>query len=61
MLLKEPLFPAKVELEQMGRIFKLCGTPNESNWEGFSKLPGAASAPVRSFVKRNLIESLGTR
>jgi hypothetical protein len=33
---KKPLFPAKTEIEQLMRIFKLLGTPNENNWQDSS-------------------------
>lgn len=39
LLTKEPLFPGKVEIDQVDRIFKLLGTPAEETWPGLSKLP----------------------
>ncbi len=39
LLTMEPLFPAKSEQDQLNRIFKLLGTPNEKVWPGFNKLP----------------------
>ncbi|KAI5742960.1 hypothetical protein M8J77_013080 [Diaphorina citri] len=38
-LCMEPLFTGKSDLEQLSRIFKTMGTPNEKIWPGFSKLP----------------------
>eukprot|EP01135_Chromosphaera_perkinsii_P009030 Nk52_evm48s1569 gene=Nk52_evmTU48s1569 len=35
---KKPLFPGGEEMEQIRLICKLCGTPNEQNWPGVSKL-----------------------
>ncbi|CAH9108488.1 unnamed protein product [Cuscuta europaea] len=46
-LSKEPLFNGKSEIEQLDKIFKILGTPNETIWPGFSKLPGVKI----SFVK----------
>lgn len=39
LLQKEPLLPGKTELEQLDKMFKLLGTPNEKIWPGFNKLP----------------------
>ena len=38
---KEPLLPGQGELDQMNRIIKLLGTPNEAIWPGFNELPVA--------------------
>ncbi|KAK4753623.1 hypothetical protein SAY87_001727 [Trapa incisa] len=40
LLSKEPLFNGKAEFDQLDKIFKTLGTPNETIWPGFSKLPG---------------------
>ncbi|KAL8121341.1 cyclin-dependent kinase G-2-like [Apium graveolens] len=40
LLLKEPLFNGKTEFDQIDKIFKMLGTPNETIWPGFSELPG---------------------
>lgn len=39
MITKRPLFPGDSELDQLYRIFRLFGTPNETNWPGSTKLP----------------------
>ncbi|KAF2072940.1 hypothetical protein CYY_005733 [Polysphondylium violaceum] len=39
MLAKKPLFSGDCEIDQIFRIFRVLGTPNESIWPGFSKLP----------------------
>uniref|UniRef100_A0AA96NG55 [RNA-polymerase]-subunit kinase n=1 Tax=Phyllostachys edulis TaxID=38705 RepID=A0AA96NG55_PHYED len=33
LLLGEPIFPGRTEVEQLHKIFKLCGTPPEDYWE----------------------------
>lgn len=38
-LTRKPLFPGKTEVEMLKRIFKLLGTPDNSQWEGYSDLP----------------------
>ncbi|XP_074560639.1 cyclin-dependent kinase G-2-like [Curcuma longa] len=40
LLSKEPLFSGKSERDQLDKIFRTLGTPNQSIWPGFAKLPG---------------------
>ncbi|KAL8520117.1 hypothetical protein ACS0TY_010878 [Phlomoides rotata] len=53
LLSKEPLFNGKSEVEQLGKIFKILGTPNETIWPGLSKIPGAKVNFVKN--KYNLL------
>ncbi|XP_035265977.1 cyclin-dependent kinase 2-like [Anguilla anguilla] len=39
MVAKRPLFPGDSEIDQLFRIFKKLGTPNEGVWPGVSQLP----------------------
>lgn len=39
MLTKRPLFPGDSEIDQIFRIFRTMGTPNEATWPGFARLP----------------------
>ncbi|KAG4933049.1 Cyclin-dependent kinase G-2 [Glycine soja] len=48
LIAKEPLFRGKSELEQLDKIFRTLGTPDEKIWPGLSKLPGAKA----NFVKQ---------
>lgn len=41
LILREPLFPGKGEIDQVGKIFKLLGRPTEEVWPGFKLLPNA--------------------
>ncbi|GAB5593798.1 Cyclin-dependent kinase 11B [Umbelopsis nana] len=41
LVLKEPLLPGRSEIEQLDKIFKLLGMPNDKIWPGFSDLPHA--------------------
>ncbi|XP_059598177.1 cyclin-dependent kinase G-2 isoform X2 [Vitis vinifera] len=50
LLSKEPLFNGKTELDQIDKIFRTLGTPSETIWPGFSKLPGVKV----NFVKHQL-------
>ncbi|CAN1137287.1 Cyclin-dependent kinase G-2 [Linum perenne] len=38
LLSKKPLFNGKTEFDQLDKIFRTLGTPNEAIWPGFSKL-----------------------
>ncbi|KAJ0544943.1 putative protein-serine/threonine kinase CMGC-CDK-PITSLRE family [Helianthus annuus] len=40
LLSKQPIFNGKTEFDQLDKIFKTLGTPNETIWPGYSKLPG---------------------
>ncbi|XP_072060108.1 cyclin-dependent kinase G-2-like [Arachis hypogaea] len=51
LLSKEPLFKGKREFDQLDKIFKIFGTPSETIWPGFSKLPGVKV----NFVKYQLL------
>ncbi|XP_076898028.1 cyclin-dependent kinase G-2-like isoform X2 [Bidens hawaiensis] len=50
LLSKQPLFNGKTEFDQLDKIFKTLGTPNETIWPGYSKLPGVKV----NFVKHQL-------
>ena len=39
MLTKHPLFPGDSEIDQLFRIFRTLGTPDETSWPGVTKLP----------------------
>jgi serine/threonine protein kinase len=36
---KKPLFPGDSEIDQLYKIFKVLGTPNERMWPGVTELP----------------------
>jgi len=48
LLLKDPLFQAKGEIELIDMIFKLLGPPTSSSWVGYSNLPLAKSLAPRA-------------
>ncbi|KAH9610576.1 hypothetical protein KSS87_003336 [Heliosperma pusillum] len=50
LLSKDPLFNGKTEFDQLDKIFKILGTPNETIWPGIKKLPGLKV----NFVKHQL-------
>ena len=41
LLTREPLLQGKNEVDQMTKIFELCGVPTEESWPGFRRLPNA--------------------
>ena len=43
LLLKSPILPGTNEVDQLSRIFSLCGLPEEKSWPGFWRLPNAPS------------------
>lgn len=40
LLAKKPLFNGKNEFDQLDKIFRTLGTPNEKIWPGYTQLPG---------------------
>ncbi|KAK1326901.1 Cyclin-dependent kinase G-2 [Acorus calamus] len=47
LLAKEPLFSGKTEIDQLDKIYRILGTPNERIWPGFAKLPKARIQTVK--------------
>jgi cell division cycle 2-like len=43
LLIREPLLQGTNEVDQVSKIFELCGVPTEENWSGFRRLPNARS------------------
>lgn len=39
MITMKPLFPGGAQIDQLFRIFRRLGTPNETIWPGISTLP----------------------
>jgi len=39
MIKKRPLFPGDSEIDQLFRIFRICGTPKKSEWPSLSNYP----------------------
>ncbi|KAG0151908.1 hypothetical protein CROQUDRAFT_719537 [Cronartium quercuum f. sp. fusiforme G11] len=57
LILKEPLFPGKGEIDQISKIFKLLGKPNDSIWFDFNKLPNVSNLNLNSFPNYSSIRS----
>uniref|UniRef100_A0A5B7AE81 Protein kinase domain-containing protein n=1 Tax=Davidia involucrata TaxID=16924 RepID=A0A5B7AE81_DAVIN len=52
----KPIMPGRTEVEQMHKIFKLCGSPSEEYWRN-SKLPHATSFKPQHPYKRCVAET----
>lgn len=46
LLLKEPILQGKNEVDELSRIFELCGLPTDRSWPGFWRLPNAKSLKI---------------
>ncbi|CAL7941097.1 unnamed protein product [Xylocopa violacea] len=54
LLRMEALFPGLSEIDQLNRIFKELGTPNDRIWPGYSKLPMVQKIPFAHYPVNNL-------
>jgi cell division cycle 2-like protein len=43
LLSKQPLLQGRNEVDQLSKIFGLCGVPTDKSWPGFRRLPNARS------------------
>jgi cell division cycle 2-like protein len=41
LLAREPLLQGRNEVDELTRVFELCGVPTEESWSGFRRLPNA--------------------
>ncbi|CAJ2506057.1 Uu.00g001870.m01.CDS01 [Anthostomella pinea] len=53
LLTREPLLQGANEVDELTRIFELCGIPTEDSWPGFRRLPHARSLRLPSSSKQN--------
>ncbi|XP_030758979.1 serine/threonine-protein kinase PITSLRE isoform X2 [Sitophilus oryzae] len=54
LLLMNPVFPGKSDVDQLNRIFKDLGTPSESIWPGFNELPAVKKMKFNEYPVSNL-------
>jgi len=66
MVTKRPLFAGDSELDQLYRIFRILGTPNEDCWPGVTKLrdykttfPNWPANSIQSVVNGLVLDQLG--
>lgn len=60
LLLMNALFPGKSEVDQLNRIFKDLGTPNETIWKGFKDLPAVKKMKFTEYPVSNLRAKFNT-
>lgn len=48
LLSREPLLQGKNEVDQLSKIFEICGVPTDSTWPSFRRLPNARSLKLPS-------------
>ena len=56
-MLKKPIFPGDSEIDQLFRIFRTLGTPDEGTWKGVTKLPDYKST-FPKWPRQNLVAIL---
>lgn len=56
MLSGKPIFPGQGEPDQINRIFRTLGSPNEVNWPGVSTLPNASKVSYKVGSRSKLRE-----
>nr|KAG5710065.1 hypothetical protein BaRGS_030141 [Batillaria attramentaria] len=54
------LWPGKSEIDQLNRIFKDLGTPNEKIWEGVSELPGMKKCTFTNYPYNSMRNRFGS-
>ncbi|KAF8636357.1 hypothetical protein AX16_011008 [Volvariella volvacea WC 439] len=62
MFMRRPILPGNSDLDQLEKIWQLCGTPNQHTWPNFDALPGCRGTKFTSFPRRvkQVYESVGT-
>jgi cell division cycle 2-like protein len=52
MVLRKALFESEREIEQIDKIFRIVGTPNEASWPGYTKLPACSMFRFKEYPHR---------
>ncbi|KAJ8980550.1 hypothetical protein NQ317_001057 [Molorchus minor] len=60
LLLMNALFPGKTDVDQLNRVFKDLGTPNERIWPGFNQLPAVKKMKFNEYPVSNLRSKFST-
>lgn len=58
MLTGEPLFPGEGENDQISKIFKIMGAPNEEKWPGYALLPNAQQISYRHIPMKSKLRDM---
>ncbi|KAL4068600.1 kinase-like domain-containing protein [Scleroderma yunnanense] len=62
MFMRRPILPGTSDIDQLDKIWQLCGTPNQHTWPNFDALPGCEGVkrfPNYSKKLRTAYESIG--
>lgn len=60
LLTREPLLQGRNEVDELSKIFELCGIPTEEQWPGFRRLPNARSLKLPSGAGRQSLNAAGS-
>mmetsp|Transcript_16941 Transcript_16941/g.36707 ORF Transcript_16941/g.36707 Transcript_16941/m.36707 type:complete len:358 (+) Transcript_16941:18-1091(+) len=72
LLIGQPIFPGKNEKDQLEKIIRICGSPNDQNWKTHRRLPlvgvmgswlkqvGVHKRTLRDHIKRNAVNGVTT-
>jgi cell division cycle 2-like protein len=55
---RKPLFPGEGEPDQVAKIAKLLGAPNDASWPEFSKLPNASKFNWAAYPKSSKLREI---
>ncbi|BET00452.1 Cell division cycle [Nesidiocoris tenuis] len=61
LLMMEPLFTGKSDQDQLNKIFRTLGTPNENIWPGYSRLPAVQKITFAEFPVSTLMSKFRVR
>ncbi|CAH8391152.1 unnamed protein product [Eruca vesicaria subsp. sativa] len=53
----EPILPGKTEIDQVKKIYELCGSPDGNNWPGVSEMPLYKRSEPALPLQRRVIET----
>ena len=59
MFWRRPILPGNSDLDQLDKIWSLCGSPNQQNWPDYDQLPGCEGVirfPTRSRRVKDVYE-----
>ncbi|KAI0938437.1 hypothetical protein AcV5_000119 [Taiwanofungus camphoratus] len=54
MFMRRPILPGSSDLDQLDRIWQLCGTPNQHSWPNYDTLPGCEGVKRFNVYPRRL-------
>lgn len=60
MFQRRPILPGSSDLDQLEKIWYLCGTPTQHTWTNFDKLPGCEGVTRFNMYARRLKKSYET-